>query len=238
VRHRIRKIGAALIALLMLAAASPTSDRLTTGEFDPGDGREYYRQVIRTVLHEGYADDVRLRMLILSTSGENLVGVRERGSVFEVFVLRPNVELFWYETLRALKDGSYDGRAFGLSPADEAAMARDLEARLPGDIRNVGVDRCAAPVRAGLARDLIDAWARVLRLASRSRPSDGRIVMDGASFHFWVRSDDVLSGHVHAPDTKWPSGRLTSVGAGMWKYCRQPSAENQQDIERLLRDVP
>jgi|GEM_PF-6456501 hypothetical protein len=229
---------AAVVASLLLVSAAPVPDQLTVGEFDQREDQAYYRQVIRTVLHEGYADDVRARMLVTSVSGETLVGVRLRADSFEIFFLRPEVQLFWYDNLQQLKQGTYRGGAAGVSPEQQAAMVKDLESALPRDVRQVRVERCVTSIEERLGQNLIAAWIRVLGRANRSPPTDDRLVLDGASFHFWVRREAILAGHVNSPDARWPSKHLASIGSQMYMYCRKPTVEGVRALEALVHDTP
>lgn len=222
------------VALVLTASAPLNPDQLIVGEFDQADGRDYYRQIVTTVLHEGYSADVRARMLILSTS-ENLVGVREKGNQFEVFALRPTVDLWLYELLRDMKGGTYMPPQD--SAGDLAVQARELEKSLPRDYRDVPINRCVAGVDERTGNSIVVAWARVLGRAQPSPHSDERIVLDGANFHFWVRNGREFAGRVRSPDNAWPSHQLVVVAAEMYKFCNSPTAAGAERLQRLAEDV-
>ena len=175
-------------------------------------------------------------MLILSVSSENLIGLRATERDFQIFVLRPTIQLWWYEVLRDMKDGSYK-LPQGVPPGDLAAQARDLEASLPQDYRDVPVEKCVAALDKRVANRLIAAWQRVLGRAQPLPAPDERIVLDGAHFHFWVRGDRELAGHVLSPDAAWPSRQLAGLGAEMYMFCNAPTAVGADKLRRLADDV-
>lgn len=236
--NKARKLATAVIALFFVVSAVAVPDQLTTGEFDADDGRPYYREVILTVFREGYANDVRLRMLVTSTAGEWLVGVKAHRQSFQIFALRPKVSLWWYEHLQEMKDGRVEPNPSSpMTPQQRAAYIRDLEASLPRDYRDVPVEHCAQPIDQELARGLIATWERVLSQAHSSPSADEPVVLDGASFHFWVKGQKQVAGHVYAPDPEWPSKRLTAIGADMSQYCREPAAARAVGLRRLVDNL-
>ena len=232
--YRFRKFGTIAVALFFLvSAADRAPDQLAAGEFSVADA--YYRQVVMTVLHEGYAEDVRLRMLATSVLGEDLVGFRIRGQEFQVFVLRPKIALSSYVTLRDLKKG--DIMPPKSLPLDTADYIKELEASLPRDYRDVPVEKCVAPLNERIARRLLAVWERALRNINPSPPPDERVVLDGGDFHFWVKGEKELAGHVYAPDSKWRSHQLAGIGSELYKFCKSPTAAGAKELERLADEL-
>lgn len=232
----VRRSVLAIAALFVLVSVGRPPDQLTQGEFD--QSQAYYRELLMIALHEGYANNVRARVLITSVLSENLIGVRKVEQGFQIFTLRPEPAIWWYETLRDLKDGTFNRGPNQLSPQQLEATRKDLEATLPRDVRDVLIEKCVAPISRPAADSVIGAWTRVLSRAKETPPPDERdIVLDGANFHFWVGGVQVYAGHVYAPDDGWPSNELAGLGNAMYQLCKSPTPGGERELERFANSV-
>ena len=223
-------------ALVLFVSAGGPPDQLAKGEFD--QSRPYYRQLIVTAVREGYASDVRARVLITSVLSETLIGVRKVERGFQVFTLRPEIALSLYETLRDIEQGTFNRGSLQLTRQQLEDTRKDLEATLPRDVRDVPIEKCVAPISERAAASVVGAWTRVLSRASETPPpDDGYIVLDGANFHFWVGGAQEYSGHVYAPRDGWPSKRLAVLGNAMYQLCKARTPNSERDLERLANLV-
>jgi hypothetical protein len=106
-------------------------------------------------------------------------------------------------------------------------------------MRNVRVERCINPIDSGLAAKLAQAWKIALE-QPRPPPAPSaaeRITLDGTSFHFWLRGEPVLAGHVQSPQPQWRSGRLAELGAKMRAYCAKPSAAGAEGLRQSASNL-
>ncbi len=232
----VRRSVLAIAALFVLVSAGRPADQLTQGEFD--QGRPYYRELITIALRKGYANNVRARILITSVLSENLIGIRKVEQGFQVFTLRPETAISWYETLRSLKDGTFNRGPVQLSPQELEATRKDLEATLPRDVRDVPIEKCVAPISKRAADSVVEACTRVLSRAKETPPPDEHdIVLDGANFHFWVGGAQEYAGHVYAPHDGWPSKELVGLGNAMYQLCKAPTPSGERDLELRANSV-
>jgi hypothetical protein len=258
------------LALLFFAAAlcvarAPAADAVFPDHLEPegsvlagGESKMHYDylNLVASVLHEGYADDVELRAVVLpSFTPEYLVGIRGalssdrlRGNPasHRVFYLRPKLQLWSYPTLSELEDqlarmkskNPPNAERIKLQSDDIAAIRREL----PADPKDMPLARCEKPIDAPLADRIWKVWIGVLMETRHDATTEVVINTDGTSYHFSAPAPlYVLAGETSAPPI--PStkpGMLATLADALVDYCDGKAAAAELDtrttaLEQRLR---
>lgn len=210
------------------------------------EGHNGYYTLLVSAMEEGFADDVKARVLVVpSFSEEVLVGLRGRPGSFEIFSLRPQIS-FWY----FYGSGLYDP----VSPGDDwssqiAAYRRESEReediaspgrvrrKTPEDYKDVELSRCAIKIDDALANDILRAWQTVLRDTRYYGEHEGIVGSDGTSFHFWSQAfPEDLAGKIWVPSGDLRPGKLALVAEAMTQYCSASGAAARSNSLRNLKD--
>ena len=240
-KRNVITIAAACLAASFFAATIPASTAAVKpeGHLEP-ERSEYgddlfmpgYDALVRSVLKSAYANDVAVRMIAVpSFFPEFSVGLKGNSGSYQVFSMRPKVQLWGYEILRMRENG-----ALRTVVGDANKNASDLRATLPPNPQDVPVVSCYAGIKAELAGRIVANWERMLR--STRFPGASNIGTDGADYHFSMRvNSQFLAGHTWNPDPNSPSGMLVRIGLAMNDYCAKKSDASTKHLEQLVTQL-
>ena len=215
------------------------SETFFGAEFASDQDFVQYELLIRTMLAEAFADNVRTRMVALpALSTEWVVGlrVREQGE-WEVFVLKPTISARSYGVREDARKELVQKRASPGASATETreieAQLRDIERGLPQDPRSVPIERCVVPLSDAVAARVQASWIATLRGAvKRDAPPFPyvRVIGDGWSYHFSQDGNPPLAAEVSNPEAEWPSGKLAALGTALRAYCQHPNRSTERQV--------
>jgi hypothetical protein len=230
----------------------PESSVIGGSEFSPD-----YQSVVQAVLHEAYADDVKVRLIVEpSFSPEAAIGLKEDNGNYRIFTLAPAVQLWGYESLRMMKGGEErlvsNGNSKDSQPPDNDIAA--LKAYLPADVHDVKVKRCEADIDPALGARIVEVWKAMLldtryaRGPEYVKGPDGKMqqvvaeVMDGTLFHFSMFGGlDFLAGQAHSPFEGTKPAQLVNIADMMDQFCQTKdpkfTAQMNRDVDALLAQL-
>jgi hypothetical protein len=184
---------------------------------------EYDTMVVST-LEEAFTRDVRVRAIVQpSFQPEYAVGIKQRENGYRVFCLRPEIQLWAYETLKMMKAGSIRNLGSIIGPRTDGASEtraeiEKLEASLPANFRDVKIKSGDVEIASDLAHLLVAIWETMLRQTRYDKAA--RLGFDGVFYHFSMRSDyQDLAGYVWSPPPASTTGLLVEVVETMRLVC-------------------
>ncbi|OAI44331.1 hypothetical protein AYO42_00870 [Rhizomicrobium sp. SCGC AG-212-E05] len=192
-----------------------------------------YDDLVLSVLKEAFAQDVAVRMVAVpSFVPEFAVGLKGTPGNYRVFSLRPKVQLWGYETLRMMKDGS-----LRTVVGDAQKQLSDLQSTLPADPRAVPVISCQTSINTQLGGRIATVWEKMLR-KTRFPPPSAMMGVDGADYHFSMRSNlQYLAGRTWSPDQNSATGLLVGIGMAMNDYCAKKGGGSSMHLEQQLAQL-
>jgi hypothetical protein len=181
-----------------------------------------YDTMVVSALEEAFTRDVRVRAIVQpSFQPEYAVGIKQRENGYRVFCLRPEIQLWAYETLKMMKAGSIRNLGSIISSRTASETREEiekLEASLPANFRDVTIKSGDVEIAPDLAHLLVAAWETMLRQTRYDKA--GRLGFDGVSYHFSMRSDyQDLAGYVWSPPPASTTGLLVEVVETMRLVC-------------------
>ena len=212
-----------IVAWLMLAGAAFAADRLMPepSVFAGDDFTREYDAMVVSALADAYSADVKVRAVVFpSFRTEYAIGLKEKQSSYVAFCLRPELQLWGYETLKMMKAGSIKNITTG-GPVDQERDKRDvakLEASLPASFRDVPIIAGEIPLERDVALRLVDLWEAMLRQTRYDR--EVGIGFDGVTYHFSMRSGNQdLAGQVWSPAPESTTGLLVRIVETLRHLC-------------------
>ncbi|HTU10604.1 MAG TPA: hypothetical protein VMG08_06850 [Allosphingosinicella sp.] len=201
-----------------------------------------YRADISRAFAEAFEPDVALRAVLLpSFQVEQVVGIRRRGDGYEIFALRPSLQLWTYQSLARLRSGRGGVMTLEGELGDPDAELRDgtqdeirrLEAGLPEDPRDVPLTRCAVPLEAAIVSRLRAVWRGMLDEVRPGERLDGGA--DGTSYEFSMEAAGLaLRGETWSPRRGTRLARLVGLAEAMRDYCDTRRPERLRALTRLV----
>jgi hypothetical protein len=225
----VKFLGVLFVAVI-LATPTLAQDRLvpeTRGRL------EEYDALLRHVLADGFAPDVRLRALLVpSFTTEAVVALKETPAGYRLIAIEPEKQIWNYELIELMRRGNIRvGSGPGRNDKTEAEIDK-LQAELPSKITDLPLRRCDVPLDSAFAADLIAIWRKMLGdVRANDRPSIG---LDGETDHFALRDGDhELTAKVWSPKESSEAGRFVALTYALRDACRAPTKANLSRAQGL-----
>lgn len=178
-----------------------------------------YHAMVLSVLVDAYAQNVKTRAIILPTfSPEYAVGITEDKDAYGIFYLQPEVSLSAYVGLDVLKESAKTHTGEALKRIEK--MITELDAVLPENPMDVGIERYACAIESSLAERIIQVWDTMLQKTHYAK--DHPNGTDGATYHFSMFSLNYfleLAGTTWSPPEDSNTGRLVAITDSMRDLC-------------------
>ena len=195
----------------------------------------YYGKVLE-LLGGAYGREVRARVVVMPSYGtEHAIGITQHGDAYEIFHLALSANVWRYEMVQQAKSVDLSGL-----PANGAAemkkMITEMQQSIPDDYHDIKVAACRAPLPPALARQIIEAWEKLL-LQTRYTPAR-TVGRDGTDYHFSMPNEtQQISGKAWDPPPATDIGRLVAITTSMKTLCATRDDKVLAQLQTQARDL-
>ena len=198
-------------------------------------GLETYRELVRRVLGEAFAPDVKARVIVEpSFQPELAIGLRQRGASFELFSIRPTKHIWNFQLLDMMKTGKI--QTLGPSSRNQEAEIKKLEAGLPNNPEQIPLKRCKVSVEQSIAKTILSAWSHMLQ--NIAPDDEAPFGLDGESYYFSMPvSDRELMGQTWSPRQGSRADKFVRMSFAMRDFCQSQRDSDLQTISSLAKQI-
>jgi hypothetical protein len=200
-----------------------------------------YRSLMQRVFAPAFAEDVRVRAISDNPLMTNeVVGLRHRGNVWEVFGLEAEGKLFDFVLVDQERRKAHDEKR----DVDQAEIDRLLEGE-PADPAQLKINSCALRVPESLADSIEAVWDRMLAGSRELTKAEAELdhptinnmstlTVDGTFLEF---QSGTLSGDIYAPDAKGAVRDLNHLASVMGEACWDRNRKQIATMRVLARKI-